>query len=281
MEVIRIPSVVRDTVRELKHKSHAIGFVPTMGSLHEGHLSLIRAARRENRFTVASIFVNPLQFGPSEDLDNYPRHREADEQKLRAEDVDMLFAPDGAHMYPDGFCTSVLVGGLSEKLCGPFRPGHFEGVATMVAKLLNIVSPTRAYFGMKDFQQALIIKRMVRDLDMDVEVILCPTVREPGGLAMSSRNQYLSPPQRAQAGAVHESLGQAAAMIKQGVTSVAGIKADMARVLEKSPLITEVQYASAYDPDTLEELEEIPDGKALLAAAVKMGDVRLIDNILL
>jgi len=281
MEIIRQPRVFHDGLGKLRMQGRSIGFVPTMGALHEGHLTLVRAARAENDILAASIFINPLQFGPEEDFERYPRDIEGDTEKLRASGADMLFLPDTGSIYPEGFSTSVEVKGLSEKLCGAFRPGHFAGVATVVTKLLNLAGPTRAYFGQKDYAQCLIIKRLVRDLNMDVEIVMCPTVREPDGLAMSSRNQYLNPEERKAAGAIFKCLKGGEEKIKSGTSDVGAIKTLMWEVLRSEPLIVEIQYAGAYDPETLDEQRELKKGGAtLLAAAVRIGKTRLIDNII-
>jgi len=278
-------------VNEMKEYSHSqilsgktIGFVPTMGALHEGHLSLIRRAREENHITVVSIFVNPIQFGPNEDLNKYPRDLEGDRAKLEALGVDALFLPTPDTMYPEGFKTYVTVEWLSDKLCGTFRPGHFRGVTTVVLKLFNIVKPTRAYFGLKDFQQTLIIKTMVRDLNLDVEIVPCPTVREPDGLAMSSRNSYLSDEERAGANFIYQALKEAERIIKNGGSFKEAVQALNERLL-KSPFVKEVQYASVYDPDTLEDLRDV-DVKiytkleVVFAVALLYGKARLIDNLI-
>jgi pantoate--beta-alanine ligase len=279
MELIRIPRIMQDTSRSHLLHSRTIGFVPTMGALHEGHMSLIRMAREENNMTVVSIYVNPRQFGPAEDLNRYPRPIEEDVAKLRKDNVDILFLPDDSLMYPRGFSTIIEVEGLSEKMCGRFRPGHFRGVSTVVAKLMHIVTPTRAYFGQKDFQQAVIIGRMARDLNMGAEIVVCPTVREGDGLAMSSRNSYLDDRQRHAATAVYRCLKRASALIREGERSVDRIRESMNSVLKSEPLITEIDYASTYDPTTLEEASEI-SGEVLIAAAVRLGQTRLIDNVL-
>ncbi len=283
MEIIRQPRVFHDGLGKLRMQGRSIGFVPTMGALHEGHLTLVKVAGEENDALAASIFINPLQFGPEEDFQRYPRDIESDTEKLRASGVDMLFLPDALSIYPEGFSTVVAVKGLSEKLCGAFRPGHFAGVATVVTKLLNLAGPTRAYFGQKDYQQCLILKRLVKDLNMDTEIVMCPTVREPDGLAMSSRNRYLNPEERKAAGAIFKCLKGGEEKIKSGASDAKDIKTLMWEVLRSEPLITEIQYASAYDPETLDELTEPKKRGAaiLLAVAVKIGDVRLIDNILI
>ncbi len=278
MEIIRIPNIMQDTSKGHLLHSRTIGFVPTMGALHEGHLSLVRMARAENDITVVSIYVNPKQFGPSEDFLRYPRDIDGDTEKLRKEGIDILFLPDDSQMYPDGFSTHLKVEGLSDRLCGAFRPGHFSGVATIVAKLFNIVMPTRAYFGQKDFQQAIIIKRLVKDLNMDIDIVVCPTVREDDGLAMSSRNMYLTTEERAAARIIYRCLVEASEAIKSGIIEVERLKRLMKDMLASEPLISEIQYCSAYDPETLDELRQI-QGETLLAIALKIGSTRLIDNI--
>lgn len=251
-----------------------------MGALHEGHLSLIKRAREENDITVASIFVNPIQFGPSEDLEKYPRDIENDIEKIRNEEIDILFSPDKTLIYSEGFLTYINVDIISEKLCGKFRPGHFKGVATVVAKLFNIVNPTRAYFGQKDFQQTVIIKRMVKDLNFDVDIVVCPTIREYDGLAMSSRNLYLDEKQRKAASVVYRCLSKASDSIKSGIIKTEQIKELMIRVISEEALITQIDYASVYDPETLDEINEI-QGEVLIAVAVRLGITRLIDNMLI
>jgi pantoate--beta-alanine ligase len=288
MEIIRVPRIMQDTSHTAAMKGRHIGLVPTMGALHEGHMSLVRASRQENDTTVVSIFVNPSQFGPGEDFQNYPRDLEGDIGKLREAGVDVLFMPEAGAMYPKGFETGVEVQGLSEKLCGPFRPGHFRGVATVVAKLLNIVLPRRAYFGRKDYQQCLVIKRLVHDLNMPVEIVACPIVREPGGLAVSSRNQYLNTGEREAAGIIYKTLSGAAGMMKSKGGTAEKATVFMKKEFGSEHLITGVDYAGVYDPDTLEELRgKCPFGQdkrecsALLAAAVRIGNARLIDNVLI
>jgi pantoate--beta-alanine ligase len=235
-------------------------------------------AREENDITVASIYVNPAQFGPSEDFLRYPKDFEGDAESLKKEGVDILFAPDDLLMYPRGFCSYVEVAGLSEKLCGAYRPGHFRGVATVVTKLFNIVMPTKSYFGQKDFLQAMIIKRLVKDLNMEIEVVVCPTIREKDGLAHSSRNRYLIKEERNAASVVFKSLKEASEAVKSGIINGESIKKIMLDKLKSEPLVSEIQYSSAYDPDTLDEIERI-EGEALLAVAVKIGNTRLIDNM--
>ncbi|MBM4128640.1 MAG: pantoate--beta-alanine ligase [Nitrospira sp.] len=280
MEIIRIPRVMLDTSMTLLRRAKTIGFVPTMGALHGGHISLVRRARRENDIVVVSIFVNPIQFGPSEDFKRYPRDIEGDTEKLGMENVDIIFIPEIASMYPEGFTTFIEVGEISEKLCGAFRPGHFRGVATVVAKLFNIVKPTRAYFGQKDYQQSIIIKHMVRDLVMDTDIIVCPTVREPDGLAMSSRNAYLDEAQRKAATVIYECLNEASELIRSGIIEGEHIKHFMRDRLLVDPAVSSIDYAGVYEPETLDELSKI-EGNVLLAMAVRIGTTRLIDNILL
>lgn len=278
MEIIRIPRIMQDVAGTHRLHGRTVGFVPTMGALHEGHLSLVRMCKEENDVTVVSIYVNPAQFGPQEDLSKYPRDLEGDREKLERENVDILFLPDDTLMYPEKFCTFVDVEGLSERLCGAYRPGHFRGVATVVTKLFNIVNPVRAYFGQKDFQQTLVIKRLVRDLNMSLEVIICPTIREADGLAMSSRNAYLSPEERKAAAVIFRSLRKGEEAIESGIIEVTALKKLIGDALTAEPLVSEIQYCSAFDPESLTELEQIGN-EALLAVALKIGATRLIDNV--
>jgi pantoate--beta-alanine ligase len=280
MEIIRIPRIVQDSCKKHLLRGRSLGFVPTMGALHDGHLTLVKRSKMENDVTIVSIFLNPLQFGPAEDLEKYPRDIDEDIKKLREEDIDILFLPDNNLMYPQGFSTSIDVGPLSERLCGKFRPGHFKGVATVVAKLFNIIDPTCAYFGQKDFQQTVVIKRMAKDLNFDTDIIVCPTAREHDGLAMSSRNVYLNKEHRSAARVLYQCLNNASASARNGITSGKKISEMMRQTLLAEPLISQIDYASAYDPETLEEVDEIKDD-TLFAVAVRVGDTRLIDNILL
>lgn len=279
MEIIRIPRIMKDVLWTHVMHGRTIGFVPTMGALHEGHLSLIKMSKLENNITVVSIYVNPKQFGPSEDFNKYPRVIEEDTEKLRKEEIDILFLPDDSHMYPKGFSTYVEVEGISERLCGAFRPGHFRGAATVVAKLFNIINPKRAYFGQKDFQQALIIKKLVRDLEMGIDVIVCPTIREEDGLARSSRNKYLSGKERNAATVICRALKEASDSVGSGIIEAEAIKKIMMDRLISESLVSEIQYCSVYEPETLDELEVI-EKEALLAIALKIGNTRLIDNAL-
>lgn len=256
-----------------------VGFVPTLGYLHEGHLSLVRAAREQNAQTVASIFVNPTQFNEPNDFDAYPRDLEGDLAKLRAEGVDAVFVPSVEEIYPEGALTTVEVAGVTERLEGAHRPGHFAGVTTVVAKLFNIVQPTRAYFGKKDAQQLVVIRRMVADLRLDVEVVGLPTVREPDGLAMSSRNARLSPEEREAARVLSKALRLAAELYEHGERDGPAICNRMRALIGGEPL-ARVDYVSVADTHTLEELKRI-DSPALVSLAVRIGDVRLIDNVTL
>lgn len=260
----------------------SVGFVPTMGYLHEGHLELIRRARTENERVVASIFVNPKQFSPTEDLSRYPRDLDRDFHMLAGENVDLVFVPSNEVMYPPDYQTTVSVSRVTQALEGLRRPTHFDGVTTVVAKLFNIVQPSRAYFGQKDAQQSVVIRQMVRDLNFDLEIVVCPTVRESDGLAMSSRNKYLTEDQRKGATVLYKAL-QSAKSIWDGGTRNSGIlRAAMMETLSEE-LLARVDYISAADPVTLEEWHgEIPrDSGLLLSMAVFFGQTRLIDNLLL
>ncbi len=257
-----------------------VGFVPTMGYLHDGHISLVRRARAENDRVVASIFVNPKQFGPSEDFEAYPRDPDRDLRLLRDAGTDYVFAPTLAEMYPEGFATYVEVTGpLTERLEGASRPGHFRGVTTVVAKLFDVVRPTRAYFGQKDAQQALVIRKMVRDLEMNLEVVVMPTVREADGLAMSSRNVYLKPDERRAALSLSRSLNLARDLWSKGERDASRVRAAMQQLIEAEPLAS-IHYISVADAASLEELETI-GGATLVSLAVKVGKTRLIDNVVL
>jgi pantoate--beta-alanine ligase len=268
---------VRSAVAEARVAGRSIHFVPTMGALHEGHLSLVRAARGPGRFVVVSIFVNPTQFGPNEDLAQYPRPIEADLEKCRAEDVDLVYLPPVEAIYPEGFCTTVHVAGVTEHLCGAHRPGHFDGVTTVVAKLLNIVQPDVAYFGQKDAQQAAAIGRMVADLNMPVSIAVCPTVREPDGLALSSRNAYLGEAERKQARSLYAALRAGEDAIAHGERDAAGVTAVMRRHIEQAGPCR-IDYVEVAEPATMRPVVRIA-GPVVLAVAVRIGDARLIDNL--
>jgi len=279
MEIIRMPGAMQDTSKSYLYQGKLIGFVPTMGSLHEGHLSLVRRARQESDITVVSIFVNPIQFGPSEDFERYPRDTDGDLEELHKEKADIIFMPEMSLMYPQGFLTHVEVDEISQRLCGAFRPNHFRGVATVVTKLLNIVKPTKVYFGQKDFQQSVIIKKLVRDLNIDADVVVCPTVRERDGLAMSSRNAYLTEKQRKAATVIYKCLQEASDVIKSGIIDGAVVRGFMQERILKETDISSIDYAGVYDPETMIDVSEIR-GDILLAVALKIGDTRLIDNML-
>ena len=257
-----------------------LGFVPTMGYLHEGHLALVRRGRLENDVLATSIFVNPSQFGPSEDFRAYPRDMEKDLAILGGEGMDLVFAPLAEDIYPPGFDTWIVVGSLSERLEGEHRPGHFRGVATVVAKLLNIVRPDRAYFGQKDGQQVAVTKRMVTDLDMGVDIVVVPTVRDTDGLALSSRNVYLTPEQRRVAPAIYKALCQARKLWEEGERSGESLRSRVRRTLEQEPLIEKIDYVSAADASSLEEMDSIRQ-PVMVSVAVHVGRTRLIDNVLL
>ena len=269
-----------DAMKQLRPKlAEPVGLVPTMGYLHEGHLSLVRQARLENQSLVVSIFVNPTQFGPQEDFRQYPRDPQRDLALLEKDKTDIVFMPSVAEMYPPRFNSWVEVGKVTERLEGASRPGHFRGVATVVAKLFNIIQPTRAYFGQKDAQQAIVIKKMVADLNMNVEIVILPTVREPDGLAVSSRNIYLNPEERQAAVVLCQALSLAQKRWVQGETDAQTIRQQMIALIQKEPLAT-IDYASVADAETLDELDRVKS-PALVSMAVRIGKTRLIDNIVL
>lgn len=277
MIIITSPQEMRDIVNRLKREGRRVGFVPTMGFFHEGHLALMRSACAENDVVVVSIFVNPLQFGPREDLAAYPRDFERDCRQAEEVGVDYIFHPSAEDMYPQPFRTGVSVSGVTGGLCGKGRPGHFEGVATVVAKLFNLVPAGRAYFGQKDAQQVRVVQQMAGDLDFEVEIRVCPTVREADGLAMSSRNTYLEPEERAVAPLIFQALQAGREAIEAGERGAAGVESRMREILEAEPLIT-LEYMGIYDNISLEPINEVR-GQVLLALAARVGRARLIDNI--
>ena len=276
MKIINTIAEIKALRRQI---SSSLGLVPTMGYLHEGHLSLVRQARAENEVLIVSIFVNPTQFSPTEDYAAYPRDTERDLALLRKERTDFVFMPSVEEMYPKDFNSWVKVNGITERLEGASRPGHFQGVTTVVAKLFNIVEPTRAYFGQKDAQQAMVIKKMVAELNMNVAVIVLPTIREKDGLAMSSRNIYLSPEERQAATILFKALTLAQKLYNNGERNAEYIRQQMVTLINEEPL-AKIDYVSIADQNTLEELPTI-DRPALTSLAVRIGKTRLIDNILL
>jgi pantoate--beta-alanine ligase len=278
MKIAKTIKAVRNLVRTARSKGKKIGFVPTMGALHIGHISLIKAAAKKTGFVVVSIFVNPAQFGPGEDFEKYPRPLDADLEICRREGVGIVFAPTPRQMYGAKNLTWVNVEELTEPLCGGFRPGHFRGVATVCAKLFNIVAPDIAFFGQKDAQQAVIIKRMVADLNIPLKIIVCPTIRGPDGLAVSSRNQYLTDRQRKEATLIYKSLQKCRQMIDAGFTDTKTITTRMLKILNRPSI--KIEYVSIVDAETLQPLDRIA-GRVLAAVAVRIGSTRLIDNILL
>ncbi|HHY39068.1 MAG TPA: pantoate--beta-alanine ligase [Clostridia bacterium] len=277
MDVIYTKKDIRKKCEEIRCTGRLIGFVPTMGFFHEGHLSLMRRSKAENDVTVVSIFVNPLQFGPAEDFKDYPRDLASDLNMAGSLGVDMVFCPDVNEMYPEGFRTIVVVRDLSDVLCGASRPGHFQGVATVVSKLFNLIRPHRAYFGQKDAQQVVVIKRMVEDLEMDIEVVEMPTVREADGLAMSSRNVYLTPSQRQQATIIWRALQEAERRVAQGERDAESLRKLVRETIETAPE-ARIDYVSVCDAQDLQELKRL-EGEVLIAVAVRFGRARLIDNV--
>lgn len=282
MKISSTIAEVRAACRAARASGNRLGLVPTMGALHEGHLSLVRAAKAQCDTVVASIFVNPKQFGPTEDLSKYPRQFDRDRELLEKEDVDILFAPSVEEIYPDGpgphnDATWVSVEGLSEKLDGRSRPGHFRGVTTIVAKLFHIVEPDAAFFGQKDAAQLAVIRRMVRDLNFPIEIVACPIVREPDGLAMSSRNVYLNAEERGRALVLHRALEQAQRMFQAGERNAARILSAAKKVFAAQPDVV-LDYCEIVDPDTLDPVEQVLR-TSLLAVAAYVGKTRLIDNL--
>lgn len=280
MRVVESPEEMQKIAIDIEREEKSHGFVPTMGYLHEGHLSLARQARKDNDVVTVSIFVNPTQFGPNEDYDRYPRDEERDLSLLRDLGVDYVFVPKAKDMYPENYSTYVIVEDLTDVLCGARRPGHFKGVATIVAKLFNIVRPTRAYFGQKDAQQFRVLRRMVRDLNFPVELVEMPIVREEDGLAMSSRNVYLSPEERKEALLIHRALLAGRKLIEAGEHDPERVKSEMLAILGKGQRI-KPDYVEIVDEETLRPVENLKDstnGKVILAIAAFAGKARLIDN---
>lgn len=276
MEIVTTVQQVREQAKAWKKEGLSVGLVPTMGYLHEGHQSLIKRAVAENDKVVVSIFVNPIQFGPNEDFEQYPRDLEKDAALCEETGAALIFHPEAAEMYPEGFCTHVGMTGLTDNLCGAKRPGHFQGVCTVVSKLFNIVAPDRAYFGEKDAQQLAVIRRMVRDMNIDVEVVGCPIVREPSGLAKSSRNTYLSREEKRAACVLDRSLTAARSLMNRGERSAENILGVIREEIKEEDL-AEIDYIKMVDALTMEDVETA-DRDVLIAIAVYVGKTRLIDN---
>jgi len=279
MKVIEKIKQMQDLAEHVRRSGKIIGFVPTMGYLHEGHLALVRKAREMADIVVVSIFVNPIQFGPKEDLDKYPRDFQRDSNLLEKESADIIFFPDGKEMYPENYSTYVQVRGLEDHLCGLSRKGHFVGVATVVAKLFNIVKPHFAVFGQKDYQQLKIIERMVKDLNMDLQIVSYPTVREPDGLAMSSRNTYLSREERERALSIYRAIKRVEELFKEGERDAGLLRGEAEKIFNAEQDI-EIEYITISDAETLGEISRI-EGRAVLAIACRIGRTRLIDNTIL
>ena len=277
MKTIENISRMTTFVKMMKKEGKSMGLVPTMGYLHEGHLSLVKAAKKHTDVVVMSIFVNPIQFAPSEDFEKYPRDLKHDEEMARDAGVDVIFYPSVKEMYPENYATYVTVERLTKNLCGSSRPGHFSGVATVVAKLFNIVKPDVAYFGQKDMQQALIIKKMATDLNMDLEIKIMPIVREKDGLAMSSRNEYLSEAERKDAVVLHQSLKQAENLIRGGEKEAKKIIRAIEETIKSKPT-AKIDYVAVVDTKELKDIKTI-SGEVMIALAVSFGQTRLIDNI--
>jgi len=279
LEVVSTVDAARAAIRAARRQGQLIGVVPTMGALHEGHLSLIRRARAECGYVVVTLFVNPTQFGPAEDLSRYPRPFEADCELSAGAGADLMFAPPVEEVYPEGFATYVNVEGLTQGLCGGSRPTHFRGVTTVVSKLFNMLQPDRAYFGEKDYQQLQVIRRMTRDLDFPIEIVPCPIVREPDGLAMSSRNRYLSPEERRSALSLSRALAAARESFTTGERKAAALVAAAREVFEAVPQVR-IDYVELVDAESLEPLDRL-ERPAVLAVAAFLGKTRLIDNTVL
>ncbi|MFZ3091624.1 MAG: pantoate--beta-alanine ligase [Nitrospirota bacterium] len=277
MQVIENIKDLSIIIKEFKTEKKTIGFVPTMGFLHDGHISLIKRARLVSDIVVVNIFVNPTQFGPKEDFNTYPRDIKKDTLLCSETGVDILFMPSVSGMYPEGYLTYINVEKITDMLCGASRPGHFKAVATVVAKLFNIVKPDKAFFGQKDYQQTVVIKRMVADLNMDIDIEVLPTVREPDGLTMSSRNSYLNQEERTAATCLYKSLMKAEELIKTGEKNSEKIIIEMKKIIEAESL-ARIDYINIRDADTLDDISLI-DRKVVIALAVWIGKTRLIDNV--
>lgn len=278
MQIVTTTNEVRKQVKEWKKQGLTVGFVPTMGYLHEGHASLMKRAKEECHKVVASIFVNPMQFGENEDLDSYPRDLQADAKLCESIGVDLIFHPEVEEMYTDGFCSFVDMNGLTKELCGKSRPIHFRGVCTVVCKLFNIVTPDKAFFGQKDAQQLAVIRRMVTDLNMDIEIVGCPIIREEDGLAKSSRNTYLNADERKAALILSQTIRLGEQMVKDGETDAGKLVEAMKENISKEPM-AKIDYVEAVSMDTIEKVDRIK-GTVLVAMAVYIGKTRLIDNFI-
>ncbi len=279
MEIVERPAEMQRRAAEYRRRGQSIGLVPTMGALHAGHVSLLRACRAENDISVMTLFVNPAQFNRPEDLASYPRDPEGDSRLAREAGVDVIFAPSVEDMYPPGFAAYVTVEGLTARWEGTARPGHFRGVATVCTKLFTICRPHRAYFGQKDYQQSLVVKRLVADLNLDLEIAVLPTVREADGLALSSRNVLLGPEERGQAVVLSRSLSHAQTAVRGGERDAEKVRQAIEAEIRATPLAV-LEYVGVCDPETLEPLERLPD-KAVALVAARFGSTRLIDNVLL
>ena len=280
MEIINRKQRMASIARKLRRENRTVGFVPTMGALHEGHLTLVKEARQMSDIVIVSIFVNPTQFGPNEDFDRYPRDLTADAAMLAEYDVDYVFVPDVEEIYGPGFSTYVYVEGLTETLEGASRPGHFRGVATVVTILFNTVRPDLAFFGSKDAQQVGVVKRLTQDLGFETEIVVVPTVRDESGLAMSSRNAYLTPEEREKASVIYHALREAKIAFREGERNASDIAQIVETRIASEPL-ARIDYVAVVSNETLEPIEKIDDNEVLVAVAVRFGKVRLIDNIIL
>ena len=278
MQTIQTIQEMQNIISQLKQENKTIGFVPTMGFLHHGHLSLIKKAREENDITILSIYVNPTQFNNPEDLEKYPRNFKQDQEQAEKEKVDYIFYPNNKEMYPNGQKPIGYTNKFMKGLCASTRPGHFEGVVTIVSKLFNIIQPTKTYFGQKDYQQSLVIKQMIKDLNYNIEFVMCPLIREPDGVAMSSRNAMLTKEQRNNAIVLFKSLLSARELIQDGETNTNTIKENIKNIINNIE-DTKINYIEIRNSETLENIDEI-NGKVIIALAVFFGKVRLIDNIL-
>jgi len=278
MRIIKTIKEMQALSIEFRSGGKSLGFVPTMGALHDGHLSLVKKSMEDNDITVVSIFVNPTQFGPEEDFDQYPRDLEGDIKKLSSYDLDCIFLPDNKEMYPDGISTSINIGVAGDILCGVSRPGFFNGVATVVEKLFNIIMPDRAYFGQKDFQQTVVIRELVRERNLNIDIAVCPIIREDDGLAMSSRNVYLSSEERNSALIIYKALQHAELILSEGMENANSVKIEIEKLIKSEPL-AKIEYIEIVNPRDLKSLTVINE-PAIICIAVSIGRTRLIDNLM-